>query len=162
MPTVAEVRGTLREALATAQAALNSASDGEREAAQRFVQTNTQALQRFETANQGRGDGDDAVEPAGGPAASQGGRGGLGGAGSEVRAANAVAAGGAGGGANQGAAGESQGAGAMATSATARAMTEAEVLSEVGRLLRTGQGQGIVDAATRILELTRPNTRGGV
>ena len=44
MPTVLEVRGTLREALATAQIALNAASDGEREAAQRMVQTTTQAL----------------------------------------------------------------------------------------------------------------------
>ena len=39
-------------------------------------------------------------------------------------------------------------------------MTEGEVLAEVGRLLRTGQGQGIIDAASRILELSRPNTGG--
>ena len=87
MPTVGEARGTLREAVATAQQALTS-EEGNTEPARQLAQASAQALQRFETANQGRAEGDEALEPAAIPASQRGGAGAAGRVGGEAAAAD--------------------------------------------------------------------------
>ena len=140
MPTVGEMRETLRQAVATAQGAVTAAPGDA--AALALSHSASQALQRWELANVSRPDGELSLDPSGGPAA--GSRVGSGPS-PEQRAAGAAAA---------------KATAAQPTAETVRA-AEAVLLQEAQRVERAEAASAARAAAAGPATLVEAGTTGG-